>query len=160
LTAPPPGEALLEPSLRRSLLLHNDERELRRMSRWFRQLAAEIGLDAARTDDLELCLNELVANVLNYAYPDEKIREIRILAEGSAGDLRVSVEDDGRPFDPRTRPSPARADSLEHAGVGGWGLPIVRALAPGLTYERGEGWNRVTIHAHRPAPVGAGPNNL
>jgi len=126
------------------------------MSRWFRQLAAEIGLDAVRTDDLELCLNELLANVLNYAYadeayaderarPDDKIREIRIVAEGGAGDLRVSVEDDGRPFDPQAKPSPEPPGSLDRAGIGGWGLPIVRALASELVYERRGDWNRVTI---------------
>jgi anti-sigma regulatory factor (Ser/Thr protein kinase) len=166
LTASPPGEALLEPTLRRSLLLHNDERELRRMSRWFRQLAGEIGLDAAKTDDLELCLNELLVNVLNYAYAaddhsddadsDDRAREIRVVAEGDARDLRVSVEDDGTPFDPRTRPSPARPDSLEHAGIGGWGLPIVRAFAQDLTYERCEGWNRVTISSAGPSTAPSG----
>jgi len=137
------------------------------MSRWFRQLAAEIGLDAARIDDLELCLNELLANVLNYAYSDdrayadERIREIRVIAEGGASDLRVSVEDDGRPFDPRARASPETPGSLDCAGIGGWGLPIVRALAKDLTYERRGERNRVTIHAQESAPVPeAASNNL
>jgi len=137
------------------------------MSRWFRLVAAEIGLDAARIDDLELCLNELLANVLNYAYADgradpaEKAREIRIIAEGGVSDLRVSVEDDGRPFDPRAKPSPEPPGSLDRAGIGGWGLPIVRALTKDLTYERRGERNRVTIHAQESATVtGAALNNL
>jgi anti-sigma regulatory factor (Ser/Thr protein kinase) len=37
--------------------------------------------------------------------------------------------------------------------VGGWGIPIVRAFADDLSYERSDGRNRVTIASReRPAP--------
>ncbi len=135
----------MDPTVKRVLLLRNDDRELRRMSRWFRQIATEIGLDDAQTDDMELCLNELVANVIRHAYTEHGARDVRVLAEGGSGVLRLTVEDDGRPFDPRGEPPPARPDSLDRAQVGGWGLPIIRALANEVFYERRGQWNRVTI---------------
>ncbi len=135
----------MDPTVKRVLLLRNDDAELRRMSRWFRDLAAEAGLEETRAADLELCLNELVANVIRHAYPETGPRRIRILAEAGAGGVALTLEDDGRPFDPTQEPEPDRPPSLDRAGTGGWGLPIVRALAAEISYERRDGRNRVTI---------------
>jgi len=115
------------------------------MSQWFRQFAADNGVRDPQALDFELCLNELVTNVIHYAYPDSRAHEIRITLEHERGVLRATVEDDGRPFNPLDAATPEPVGSLEGARVGGWGIPIVRALADEILYEHRDGWNRVTI---------------
>ncbi|HEX5856024.1 MAG TPA: ATP-binding protein [Thermoanaerobaculia bacterium] len=81
----------------------------------------------------------------HYAYADRGEHEIRIALEKTGGDLRATIEDDGRPFNPLEKEPPARPRSLEAAGIGGWGIPIVKAFADDLSYERRDGRNRFTI---------------
>ena len=137
---PSPGERSRE-----DRSFRNDDAALRPLSEWFRGFARDNGIAGARALDFELCLNELVTNVIHYAYADRGEHEIRIALEREGGELRATVEDDGRPFNPLEKEAPAIPRSLEDAGVGGWGIPIVRALADDLSYERRDGRNRFTI---------------
>lgn len=123
----------------------NDDAALRPLSEWFRGFARDTGVAPARALDFELCLNELVTNVIHYAYADRVDHEIRILLERKGEELRATVEDDGRPFNPLEKEPPAIPASLGDAGVGGWGIPIVRAFSDDLSYERRNGRNRFTI---------------
>lgn len=130
---------------RDSRTFRNDDGELRPLSEWFRGFANRNGIAPARALDFELCLNELLTNVIHYAYADRGRHEIRVFLEHDGEDLRATVEDDGRPFNPLEKEAPAIPASLDEAGVGGWGIPIVRAFADDLSYERREGRNRFTI---------------
>jgi anti-sigma regulatory factor (Ser/Thr protein kinase) len=125
--------------------LGNDDAELRPLSEWFRGFALDHGVGQTRALDFELCLNELVTNVIHYAYDDRGKHEIRVTLEWNGAELRATVEDDGRPFNPLEKEAPPTPRSLEASGVGGWGIPIVRALADDVSYERRDGRNRVTI---------------
>ncbi len=133
----------------------NDDAELRSLSEWFRGFASGNGVALARSLDFELCLNELVTNVIHYAYADKGRHEIRVALESNGRELRATVEDDGRPFNPLAKEAPAVPASLEEAGVGGWGIPIVRAIADELSYERRDGRNRFTIVARNDNSTGA-----
>ena len=130
---------------RASRSFRNDDAELRPLSEWFREFARDNGIAQTRAVDFELCLNELVTNIIHYAYADRGKHEIRIALEREGEELRATVEDDGRPFNPLEKEPPAIPESLEDAGVGGWGIPIVRAFADDLSYERRDGRNRFTI---------------
>jgi len=123
----------------------NDDAELRPLSEWFRGFTRENGVAHTQALDFELCLNELVTNVIHYAYEDRGKHEIRISLEWNGDELRATVEDDGRAFNPLEKETPATPRSLEAAGVGGWGIPIIRALADDLSYERRDGRNQFTI---------------
>jgi anti-sigma regulatory factor (Ser/Thr protein kinase) len=137
---PSPGERSRE-----DRSFRNDDAELRPLSEWFREFAARNGIAETRALDFELCLNELVNNVIHYAYEDRGEHEIRITLEKEGEELLATVEDDGRPFNPLEKEPPATPRSLEDAGVGGWGIPIVRAFADHLFYERRDGRNRFAI---------------
>jgi len=120
--------------------------ELRRMSEWFRDFARETGVPVSPALDFELCLNELMANVIRYAYADTGPHRIRMTIRRRADSLGATLEDDGRPFDPT---SAGEADvgrqALDGLQIGGWGIPIVRAFASEIRYERRDGRNRVSI---------------
>ena len=142
---PEPLSPSPEECSRENRSFRNDDAELRPLSEWFREFARDNGIAASRALDFELCLNELVTNVIHYAYEDRGEHEIRIALEKTGGDLRATIEDDGRPFNPLEKEPPAIPLSLEAAGIGGWGIPIVKAFADDLSYERRDGRNRVTI---------------
>ncbi len=75
-------------------------------------------LSEERLGDAQLLASELVTNSVRYGDGPT----VRLLVDTSGGRLRCEIVDDGPAFAvaPRTRPVTA---------VGGWGLPLVAALA-------------------------------
>jgi len=110
---------------------------------WFRGLPT--GLSASRLADAELCVDELVTNIVRYAFTDGGPHTITVHVERSSSEVEIVIQDDGRPFDPTAGPLPAMPRTLEEAVPGGRGLLLVRSIAPRLGYERRDGVNRVTL---------------
>jgi serine/threonine-protein kinase RsbW len=102
------------------------------------------GLSESRISDAELCLDELVTNVVRYAWTDGAPHSLTVGIEWSPSELEIIVEDDGSPFDPNEAPLAPPPRSLGEAVPGGRGLMLVRSIAPKLRYDRRDGRNRVT----------------
>ena len=105
------------------------------------------GLSAARLADAELCMDELVTNVVRYGWPasHEEHRALTVRIDRSETEVEISVEDAGAAFDPTAATVAPIARSLDEAVPGGRGLMLVRAIAPRVVYERRNGVNRTTI---------------
>ena len=58
--------------------------------------------------------------------------------------LRLSVQDDGRPFDPLAQPPPDTTLALGERTVGGLGIHFARNMVREISYERSSGRNHVT----------------
>jgi serine/threonine-protein kinase RsbW len=112
---------------------------------WLRSL--DTGLSSSRLADAELCLDELVTNVVRYAFDesDGAAHALTVAVRRAGPDVEITVEDDGRPFDPTAAPLPPLPHTLEEAAPGGRGLLLVRSIAPRLRYELRDGVNRVTL---------------
>lgn len=78
--------------------------------------AAPMPPDTARV--LGLIINELVANAVKYAFPDERAGAVAILYRQRPREWMLTVRDDGIGFDPNAAP--------RGSGIGG---KVVRALA-------------------------------
>ena len=102
---------------------------------------------------VNLALEELVVNVIRYAYADLDEHLIDIGLRLADQHFILVIEDDGRPFDPREALSPALSPSLDQEEdedldfeVGGLGLILVFDLVDVLKYERVEKKNRAEVH--------------
>jgi serine/threonine-protein kinase RsbW len=99
-------------------------------------------LEQARIADtprykVELAFEEIVANIVRYAAPpDGGVADIRVAVEAQDDALVVTFDDDGAPFDPRARPDPIPAGSLDEARIGGLGIMLVRHAARAIDYLR------------------------
>jgi len=77
-----------------------------------------------------------------------KVRQFVILPERlpvgvslSARELRIEVEDDGRPFNPLEHPAPDLSNLVDARPVGGLGIHMMRNSLDGLEYRRQHGKN-------------------
>jgi anti-sigma regulatory factor (Ser/Thr protein kinase) len=97
---------------------------------------ADQSLDASSAFALNVALDELVNNVVNYglASGGEHFLEVRLRV--ADGQLWVEIEDDGVAFDPFDRPPPDTDLPLEERPIGGLGIEIVRQLMDEARYER------------------------
>jgi serine/threonine-protein kinase RsbW len=117
----------------------------RAVSAWLHSLST--GLCPSHLADAELCMDELVTNVVHHAWApsDDGPRSVTVLIDRAGAQVEITVEDAGRPFDPTAAPLAPVARSLEEAVPGGRGLMLVRSIAPRVAYERRNGVNRTTI---------------
>lgn len=118
--------------------------ELRPLSIWALETARQLGCPAERCPDVDLCLTEVVANVIRHGYTDDALHEILIELDREPRALVLSVEDDARPFDPLAQPV-LQPRSLEEARPAGRGIALFRSTADSVRYERREGRNRLTL---------------
>jgi anti-sigma regulatory factor (Ser/Thr protein kinase) len=93
-------------------------------------------------------VEELGGNAIRYGHA-QSIRMDVVLAPAV---VRLSIVDDGRPFDPTRHPEPTRARSLAEASVGGRGISLVRRFVRTMRYERDAGHNRLEIEIARALP--------
>ena len=120
-----------------------DKTAPRAATRWLRSLPT--GLSESRLADAELCLDELVTNVVRYAWSESGAHTLTVSVERARGEVEIAVDDDGLAFDPTAAPLAPIPHTLDEAVPGGRGLLLVRSIAPKLRYERRGDVNRVAI---------------
>lgn len=131
--------------LRRSVELAADLAEVARMNVWLHDLAREAAMPDRLRDDIKLCLNEAVANIIMHGIAGDGPLEIRLDLAVSATGARAVLADTARAFDPLAHPEPAKITSIETAQVGGFGISLIRATAGELSYARADGRNVLTL---------------
>jgi len=127
------------------IVLRNDLSELERLRRELEDFGERCGLSSKTLSELHLILEEIVANIISYAYGDARGHEIVIKADLGDDELVLEVEDDGRPFNPLQIPPPDLESPLERRKVGGLGLHLVRELTNDIEYARIEEKNRLVM---------------
>jgi len=94
------------------------------------------GLSPEVVFTLNLALDEVVTNIISYAYADAAQHEIAIRVTLDGNDVSVRVEDDGKAFNPLDTPTPDLGPDIDRRPVGGLGVHIVRSLMDALEYQR------------------------
>ena len=98
---------------------------------------------------VKLAIEELALNVANYGQVD-KIPEIEIIVISEPDVLTISIEDDGRPFDPlNDAPEPDLTSPIEDRPIGGLGIHFVRQMMDEMTYRREHGKNCLALTLRR-----------
>lgn len=94
-----------------------------------------------------LVIDELVQNVLDYAYDDNR-PHANVVLTSTEREISVEIIDDGKPFDPLTdAPAPDLASDVENRRVGGLGVHFTRTLMDEISYSRDSDRNILRIVA-------------
>jgi serine/threonine-protein kinase RsbW len=128
------------------LAIKNELSELESLNATLAQFLDAHGVPYKAAYAVNLAIDELVVNVMRYAYVDDDTHliDIELVIEGEQVILRIV--DDGRPFDPRTGPSlDLHAEDRE---AGGLGLLLVLDMVDVLKYRRVEEKNYVEVRVH------------
>ena len=95
-----------------------------------------------------LCVEELYANVVNYAY-GSRGGNCTIELEGKAyeteNEVCICMRDQGVPFDPFAKEDPDITLSAEERKLGGLGIYMVKKMMDEFRYEYKDGKNIVTV---------------
>ena len=123
--------------------------EVRRASEWLDQACRNSGVPQTLLDRLALCLNEVLANVINHGGSTARSAPIRLLFEvGLDQDYNtasVTVSDAGTAFNPLSVPKRVLPKTLAEASPGGLGLTMIRRGSDWLDYRYENGRNHLTF---------------
>jgi anti-sigma regulatory factor (Ser/Thr protein kinase) len=127
------------------MTITNTRVDLARVPQWVCDFAASHAIPATIASDLNVALDEVLSNIVKYAYADDEVHRIDIQLTISAAAIEAQIEDDGVPFDPLAASAPDLSAPLAERRVGGLGIHFVRTLMSEVTYTRTAGCNRLVL---------------
>lgn len=131
--------------MRKELKLKNQVGELERVNQFVDNIADELGLDMELKMNLNLVLEEMVSNVIFYAYPEGKAADIELVAESDGSKLTFVLSDRGKAFDPTLKADADPDVNPAEREIGGMGIYIVKNIMNEVSYQRLEGQNLLTM---------------
>jgi serine/threonine-protein kinase RsbW len=128
-----------------TLIIGNAIAELQKVVDFVENFGAAHDIPKGATNDLNLCLDEILNNTISYGYENQSSKHsIAVTLSLANGWLIAEIQDDGKPFDPR-EPGLPITGTMQSRRVGGLGRSFVKALMDEVDYERKRRYNVLTI---------------
>ena len=131
--------------MRKEIKIKNQVGELEHVARFIEEIGEELGLDMELQMNLNLVMEEMVSNVIFYAYPEGVDASIELTAESDGKELTFVLSDQGREFDPTLKDDADIDTKPAERELGGMGIFIVKNIMNKVTYQRLEGRNLLTM---------------
>ena len=126
-----------------------DGAEVRRASEWLEASCLRRGVPQTLAEQLVLCLNEVLANVMAHGGStvlSEPIKlQLVVGRDQDHGEASVTVSDAGVAFDPLSVPRRTLPTTLDEASPGGLGLVLIRRFCSRLHYRHEGGRNHLAF---------------
>ena len=119
-----------------SLTFPNRLTEIEKAARLIEAFGRAHNLSPEVVFSLNLALDEVVTNIITYAYDDDADHDVMVRVALDGDVVSVRVEDDGRAFNPLDAPAPDLRLGVDERPIGGLGVHIVRSVMDALEYRR------------------------
>jgi serine/threonine-protein kinase RsbW len=104
-----------------------------------REFVTTVGKQATMSDEdiskLELAVDEACANVIEHAYGHDITKEVDVRAVFDEDEVRISVIDSGRGFDPAKVDQETVEQLVAKRKSGGLGFRLIKSLMDEVSYE-------------------------
>jgi len=118
--------------------LKNNLTEIGRISQTIDEFCASNQLPPDKGFALNLSLEEVLTNIINYAYDDNDEHIILVRLNLHQDQVYIEVEDDGKPFNPLEVKPPDIHKPIDERPIGGLGIHLVKNHMDSLQYKRKE----------------------
>ncbi|MDR3179808.1 MAG: ATP-binding protein [Holosporaceae bacterium] len=125
--------------------IKNDFGEMDMLSSKISDFCREQNISDEKHNNIALIVDELVTNVMSYAYPDGGEHTFSLKIEKCDNRVCMCLTDGGIPFNPLSLPNPDLESSLDERPVGGLGISLVRQLSEAVEYARVDDKNQLSI---------------
>ena len=131
--------------MEKSIVLANEISEIGRLADFIEDMGNEFSLAPDVRFNINLVLEEAVANIINYAYPKDEHESIYLSARMHEDSIVLVLTDTGKEFDPTMAPEVDVTLSAEERQIGGLGIFLIRQIMNEVRYERIDGKNVLTL---------------
>jgi len=127
------------------IVIRNDAADLAALTAAMERVAAEHGMPEKSLFQLQVALDEMVSNVIKYAWPELNAHDIEIRVTARHDGIEVEIIDDGRMFDPRDAPKRDKPPPGQRPRPGGVGVQMTEQLVDRIDYARMGNRNHTTL---------------
>lgn len=131
--------------MKKEICIKNHVDELQHVREFVESIGEELGLKPELQMNLNLVMEEMVSNIIFYAYPEGTEADIELMAEVNGRELTFVLSDQGREFDPTLKADADIDTNPAEREIGGMGIFIVKNIMNHVTYQRLEGKNLLTM---------------
>lgn len=133
----------------RELIVRNEIDDLQKVAEFVESLGEEFHLEMMMVMNMNLALEEIISNIMLYAYPEKMEEYISIRFIETNGAYVFTISDSGVEFDPLEMKTPDISLSAEERAIGGLGIFLVRQLMDEVVYDRIENKNVLTMKKNK-----------
>lgn len=121
-----------------SLTLPSDIKNLPHFIACVSKTARGLGFNTERVGQVELAVEEAIANICRHGGATVPIE---LICMEDAGVFVLQISDSGRPFDPTTAPAPDLKADIASRPIGGLGVHLIKNVCDDVQYCREGGRN-------------------
>ena len=123
----------------------SDRAELEKLEGFTADFAKKAGLSDKDLFALQIIVEELVTNVIDYGGVPAGEHAVRVELSAQDGELVVHLVDRGKEYNPLLREDPDTTLPAEQRPIGGLGVHFCKKLTEAQEYERRDGCNVLTL---------------
>lgn len=123
----------------------SDRSELTKLEGFTEDFAQGSGLSDKDLFALQIIVEELVTNVIDYGGVPAGEHAVRVDLSAEDGELLIRITDRGAEYNPLLREDPDVTLSAEERPIGGLGVHFCKKLTDAQEYERRDGCNVLTL---------------
>ena len=123
----------------------SDRAELEKLEGFTADFALKAGLSDKDLFALQIIVEELVTNVIDYGGVPAGEHAVRVDLSAEGGELLIRLTDRGTEYNPLLREDPDTTLPAEQRPIGGLGVHFCKKLTDAQEYERRDGCNVLTL---------------
>ena len=123
----------------------SDRAELEKLEGFTADFALKAGLSDKDLFALQIIVEELVTNVIDYGGVPAGEHAVRADLSAEGGELLIRLTDRGTEYNPLLREDPDTTLPAEQRPIGGLGVHFCKKLTEAQEYERRDGCNVLTL---------------
>ena len=109
--------------------------EIAQVSQLLSDFASRHQLPQNAINNIDLALDEILNNVINYSYDDQNVHEIQVQIMLQNDQIIITVKDDGHKFNPLDIPSADTKSPLQERPIGGLGIHLFKNVMDEVEYS-------------------------
>lgn len=131
--------------MEKEIIINNKLNETGRISQFMEELGVSLNIPSEIAMSMNLAIEEIIANIIQYAYPKGESSEIQLQAHITPGRLTFQITDEGIAVDPFQKKRPDEKPSLEEQLTKGLGHFLIHRTMDEVNYRTTDTQNLLTL---------------
>ena len=132
-------------STHKTVRITNQRDQIDTVRKFFDDYSKENKLTEKTVHDIQMALDELLTNIVNYGYEDTDEHQIDIHFGVNDDAVKVEIVDDSKPYNILEKDNPDISLSMEDKPIGGLGIFLIKKLMSNVDYYTKEGKNHLVM---------------
>jgi len=112
----------------------------------FGRFATKQAVESETVQQLQIVFDELLSNIIKYAYTDNDPHEIEVKVRFYGDNLTITILDDGQQYNPFNNQKPDTTLEIQDREIGGLGIHLVKFFVDEYEYHYKEQIKKNSIH--------------